>query len=159
MKKAYLDANILLAISAGPKKEPKQFRLAAKVLEEIKAGKIIGIVSSLTLMEVIAVLRTQKGREKHNLVKLSNEKQLEFVLHESKSMYEKLMGELIKLPNLKFELGRHADLNNIMKQAFDVLQKINGKVRFYHRCSRCGSQGVEYTAFKGWALMMPFMRC
>ena len=111
MKKAYLDANILLAISAGPKKEPKQFRLAAKVLEEIKAGKIIGIVSSLTLMEVIAVLRTQKGREKHNLVKLSNEKQLEFVLHESKSMYEKLMGELIKLPNLKFELGRHADLN------------------------------------------------
>ena len=64
-------------------------------------------------------------------------------------MYEKLMGELIKLPNLKFELGRHADLNSIMNQAFDVLQKINGKVRFYHRCSRCGSQGVEYTAFKG----------
>ena len=100
-------------------------------------------------MEVLAVLRTQKGREKHNLVKLSNEKQLEFVLGESKSMYEKLTEELMKLPNLKFEYGRHVDLNNIMKQAFDILQRSNGKVRLYHRCSKCGSNDVEYTAFKG----------
>lgn len=149
MKKAYLDANVLLAISAGSKKEPNQFRLASIILEEIKAGKITGIVSPLTLMEVIAVLRTQKGRERHNLDRLSNKQQLEFVLNESKSMYDKLMGELIKLPNLKFELGRHVDLNKLMGQALGVLEKTRGKTRFYHRCSRCGSQNVSYTAFKG----------
>lgn len=149
MKKAYLDANILLAISAGSEKEPNQFRLAAGILEEIKAGKIAGIVSSLTLMEVIAVLRTQKGREVHNMGRLSGERQLEFVLKESRSMYDKLMGELIKLPSLKFELGRHADLNRLMGQAFGVLQKTKGKVRSYDRCSKCDSQNVSYTAFKG----------
>lgn len=149
MKKAYLDANVLLAISAGSKKEPNQFKLASIILEEIKAGKITGIVSPLTLMEVIAVLRTQKGRERHNLDRLSNKQQLEFVLNESKSMYDKLMGELIKLPNLKFELGRHVDLNKLMGQALGVLEKTRGKTRFYHRCSRCGSQNVSYTAFKG----------
>ncbi len=64
-------------------------------------------------------------------------------------MYEKLMGELIQLPNLKFELGRHTDLNKLMDRAFDVLQGTEGKVRFYHKCSRCGSKNVNYSAFKG----------
>lgn len=140
---------MLLAVSAGPKKEPRQFEIATRVLNEIRRGSIVGIVSSLTLMEVLAVLRTQKGRQIHTLNKLSGYKQTEFVLNESKSMYDKLMGELIKLPNMKFDLGRHVDLNNILDRAFDVLQKTKGKVRFYHRCSKCGSTNVRYTAFKG----------
>jgi predicted nucleic acid-binding protein len=149
LKKAYLDANILLAISAGSTKEPDQYRMAVGILDEIKEGKIVGVISSLTLMEVIAVLRTQKGREKHNLKGLSDEKRLEFVLNGSKSMYDKLMGELLQLPGIKFELGKHTDLNKLMNSAFDILQRIKGKVRFYTRCSKCGSRDVSYTAFKG----------
>lgn len=149
MKKAYLDANILLAISAGEKKEPDQYRLAVSVFDEIKEGKIVGVISSLTLMEVLAVLRTQKGREKHKLDGLSSPKQLEYVLNESKSMYDDLMGQLLRLSNIKFDLGKPTNLNKLMDQAFDVLQKTRGKIRFYNRCSRCGSNNVNYSAFKG----------
>ena len=149
MKKAYLDANILLAISAGSEKEPTQFKLSIKILDEIKKGSIIGIVSPLTLMEVIAVLRTQKGREKHNLKKFPYKEQSKFVLEESKLMYDTLIKELMQLPNLKFELGKHTDLNELMNQAVAVLQKTEGDVKYRNRCSRCGSQNVNYTAFKG----------
>ena len=106
MKKAYLDANILLAIPAGSRKEPSRFKLAVKVLDEIKHGRIVGVVSSLTLMEVLAVLRTQKGKERPRLERLPVEDRLEFVLNESKSMYDRLITELMKMSNLKFELGK-----------------------------------------------------
>ena len=62
MKKSYLDANILIAISVGPDKERDQFRMARGVLNDIKNGVIIGIVSPLVLMEVISVMRKQKGQ-------------------------------------------------------------------------------------------------
>lgn len=149
MKKAYLDANILLALSAGEEKEPDQYRLAVRILDEIKDGKIQAVISSLTLMEVIAVLRSQKGREKNKLDGLSREQQLDYVLKESKSMYDDLVKELLQLSNLKFELGKHTDLNKLMSKAFDILQKIKGKVRFYNRCKRCGTENVSYSAFKG----------
>lgn len=149
MRKAYLDANILLAISAGKEKEPDQFRLAERVLGEIRDGKIQGVISSLTLMEVIAVLRTQKGREKEKIDGLSREKQLEYVLNESKNMYEKLMRELLQLSNIKFDLGKHTDINKLMDQAFDILQHTKGKVRFFNRCKRCGTEHVNYSMFKG----------
>lgn len=149
MKKAYLDANILLALSAGEKKERDQYKLAVRILDEVKDGKIEAVISSLTLMEVIAVFRTQKGREKHKLTGLSGEEQQEYVLNESKEMYDILMRELLKLPSLKFDLGKHTDLNKLMDQAFGILQKTKGKVRFYNRCTRCGSQNVNYSAFKG----------
>jgi predicted nucleic acid-binding protein len=149
LKKAYLDANILLAISAGEKKEPEQYKLAVNIFNEIKEGSLVGVISSLTLMEVLAVLRTQKGREKHKLNGLSSQKQLEHVLNESKSMYDELMGQLLRLSSIKFDLGKPTNLNKLMDQAFDVLQKTKGKIRFYDRCSRCGSNNVNYSAFKG----------
>jgi len=149
LKKAYLDANILLALSVGEKKERDQYKLAVRILDEIKDGKIEAVISSLTLMEVIAVLRTQKGREKHKLDGLTDEKQLEYVLNGSNEMYGSLMGELLRLTNIKFDLGKHTDLNKLMDQAFGILQKTKGKVRFYNRCTRCGTQNVNYSAFKG----------
>lgn len=149
MKKAYLDSNILLSLSAGEKKESDQYRLAVRILDEIKNGKIEAVISSLTLMEVLAVLRMQKGREKHNLDGLTSEKQLEYVLKESGEMYGTLVGELLKLTNIKFDLGKHTDLNKLMDQAFTILQKTKGKVKFYNRCTRCGTKNLNYSAYKG----------
>lgn len=149
MKKAYLDANILLALAAGKEKEPEQYRLAETILEEIKSGKIQAVISSLTLMEILAVLRAQKGREKNNLTGLSREKQVEFVIKESNSMNHILISELIRLPNVKFEFGRHVDLNKLMDQALEILKKVNGKVKFYNKCKRCGSENVNYSTYKG----------
>jgi len=149
LKKAYLDSNILLSLSAGEKKESDQYRLAVRILDEIKNGKIEAVISSLTLMEVLAVLRMQKGREKHNLDGLTSEKQLEYVLNKSGEMYGTLVGELLKLTNIKFDLGKHTDLNKLMDQAFTILQKTKGKVKFYNRCTRCGTKNLNYSAYKG----------
>jgi len=155
LKKAYLDANILLSLSAGEKKESDQYRLAVRILDEIKNGKIVAVISSLTLMEVLAVFRMQKGREKHNLDGLTSEKQLEYVLKESDGMYGTLMRELLKLPNIKFDLGKHTDLNKLMDQAFTILQKTKGKVKFYNRCTRCGTKNLNYSAYKGLYFVAP----
>lgn len=149
MKTAYLDANIILALAAGKEKEPDQFRLASQVFEKIKNGEHQGVISSLTLMEVLAVLRTQKGREKNNLKDLSWDKQIEYVLKESKTMYDNLMGELLKLPNVKFELGKPIDLRKILDISFSIMQKAKGKVRFFDYCKKCGSKGLTHSAFKG----------
>ena len=45
------------------------------------------MISPLTLMEVLSVLRVQKGREKQKLKELgTSEKQLDYVLKESNDM-------------------------------------------------------------------------
>ena len=149
MKRAYIDTSVLLSLSVGEKKEPDQYRLAVRVLDEIKDGKIQAIISSLTLMEITTALRIQKGKEKDKLDGLPRDKQVEYVLKESKSMYDELVKELLQLPNVKFELGKHTDLNKLLTQGFDILQKIKGAVKFYNKCKRCGSHNVNYSLFKG----------
>jgi predicted nucleic acid-binding protein len=144
-----LDANIILALAAGKEKEPDQFRLASEIFEKIKDGEYLGVISSLTLMEIMAVLRTQKGREQNNLKSLTSDKQIEYVLNESKKMYDNLMGEVMRLPNIKFELGKPVDTRKILDISFDIMQQSRGKVRFYDKCKKCGTKGITYSAFKG----------
>jgi predicted nucleic acid-binding protein len=149
LKKAYLDANILLAKAAGPQKEPDQFPLAEKIFNQIKNGEFEAVISSLTLMEVIAVLRTQKGREKEKLDGLTRDKQLEYVHKESKSMYDNIIGELLQLPYVKFDLGGRTDMKKLFDMAFDIMLETKGKVRFYQNCKRCDSKNVLYSSYKG----------
>ncbi len=81
--------------------------MATRVLDEIGSGDALGTVSSLALMEVITVMRVKKGRETHRLSSVPDDQQSEFVLRESRSMYGKLIVELMKLPGLKFEHGQN----------------------------------------------------
>lgn len=149
MKKAYLDANILLVKAAGPEKEPRQYPLAEKVFEEIKRGEYLAVISSLTLIEVLAVLRTQKGREMESLASLSNEKRIEFVISESKSMYDSILFELLQLPNIKFDLGGHGDMKTIFDVAFDIMQEKEGVVKIHNSCKKCGSENKPHSVYKG----------
>ena len=149
MKKAYLDANILLAKSAGPQKEPRQYPLAEKVFQEIKRGDYLAIISSLTLMEVLAVLRTQKGREMENLSSLTPEQQIEFVTSESKSMYDSILFELLQLDHVKFDLGGNSDMKKILDVAFDMMQEKLGVVKIHRTCRKCGTENVPHSVYKG----------
>lgn len=129
MKKSYLDSSILIPIPVGPEKNPDQFRVAVGVLDKIKSGETVGIVSPLALMEVMTVLRVKKGREKHLLDTLPPAEQSEFILRESKSMYDGLVTELMKMSNLKFEQGgKHIDANIVMSNALDILSEVKGRV-------------------------------
>lgn len=129
VRKTYLDSNVLLAVSAGLEKEPDQFRMATRVLDEIGSGDALGTVSSLALMEVITVMRVKKGRETHRLGSMPDDQQSEFVLRESRSMYGKLIAELMKLPGLKFEHGQNMGVGTVMKNALNIIHETGGHVR------------------------------
>jgi predicted nucleic acid-binding protein len=148
LKKAYLDANILLAKVAGPEKEPNQFPLAERIFNQIKSGEFQAVISSLTLMEVLAVLRTQKGREKHKLDGLTPDKQIEYVRAESKIMYDSIIRELLQLVNVKFDLGGRTDMKKLFDIGFDIMLETKGKVKFYKNCKRCDSKNVLYSSYK-----------
>jgi len=149
LKKAYLDANILLSKAVGPQKEPKQYPLAERVFQEIKRGDYLAIISSLTLMEVLAVLRTQKGREMENISSLTPEQRIEFVISESKSMYDSILFELLQLDHVKFDLGGKSDMKKIFDIAFDIMQEKNGVVKIHNNCRKCSTENVPHSAYKG----------
>jgi predicted nucleic acid-binding protein len=149
LKKAYLDANILLAKAAGSTKEPKQYQLADRFFQEIKRGDYHAVISSLRLMEVLAVLRTQKGREMKNLTGLTPEKQIEFVISESKSMYDSILFELLQLEHIAFDLGGKSDMRKIFDTAFDIMQEKQGLVKIHNNCKKCGSINMPHSAYKG----------
>lgn len=139
MKRAYLDANILIAYVFGQEKEPRQFWKSQAIFEDIKQGKITGIISTLTLMEIMGVFRSIKGSELSSLRGLSDRAQLEYVLQESKSMYDIIIHELLQMPNLVFEKGKQTNLQNTLTDAFAILEKIRGVVKIYDSCAKCGS--------------------
>jgi len=148
LKKYYLDSNILVAISVGKEKEPDQFRLSSKILKEIRDGRIMGVVSSLVLMEVVTVLRLQAGWEQHNVEFLSDKEHLDFILDKSEMTYHSMMFELLQLPNVKLESGRHVELDRIMKSALAVLQKTWGRITHSRKSTRPGSKDAKVGRFK-----------
>ena len=130
VRKTYLDSGILISLAQGPEKEPDQFRMATGILNKIRNGETIGVVSALALMEVVMVLRVKKGREKHILDKMTPDEQLKYVLRESKSMYDELIAELVRMPNLKFEQGgRRMGAGAAMMDALGILRNVTGKIR------------------------------
>ena len=73
MIRVYLDSNILLAKIAGFENNPNQARLASDVFDEIKNfEEIEGVVSHLTLIEVLSVLRSRIGQDKDRLSEAEN---------------------------------------------------------------------------------------
>ncbi len=103
--------------------------MAGRVLDEIGSGDALGTVSSLALMEIITVMRVKKGRETHLLDSMPDDQQSEFVLRESRSMYGKLIAELMKLPGLRFEHGQNMGMGTVMKSALNIIHETGGHVR------------------------------
>lgn len=112
VRKTYLDSNILISLAVGPEKKPEQFRTATGILDEIKNGETVGVVSPLALMEMVMVLRMKKGREKQTLDKLPFDEQLKYVLRESKSMYDELIAELMQM-RFFCEFGKFSEFPQI----------------------------------------------
>lgn len=138
MKKAYLDTNILIAYIAGPEKD-RQFPMAKDIFEKIKNSDFLGIISTLTLMEVLQVFRRQLGSDRTTLQTIPRYQQPDHIKNESHSMYQGLLKELLKLPNIKFEKGSYANIATLFETSFEILQEIKGTVKFYNSCGFCGS--------------------
>lgn len=139
MQKAYLDTNILIAYVSGAQKDPKQYPKAKAIFDEIKAGKYIGVLSTLTLIEIKGVFRTFLGRERAVLEGIQTFKQSDYIKEESTAQYNLLLTTLLQLPNFKFEKGKQTNFQSILDDAEQIMNEINGSVHFYDKCGICKS--------------------
>ena len=148
MKKSYIDSNILLAKYIDKGKNNNQYRKSVKIFDEIKCKNITVIISYLTLMEINTVIKKHKVREIVNS-EYNFDKKLKIVLEESLKVFNNIHSELSDLPNVEFELSNQINFNKILPIAFNILQKIQGKIWKYSDCSRCGTTNVNYSKYKG----------
>ncbi len=137
MKKGYIDTNILIAFASGPVKEPRQYPKAKEIFDDIKQGKFVAVISTLTLTEIKGVFRTHVGFDRNNLETVSYTTRSDYVKSEANSMYNQLLGELLHLPNVKFEKGKQTNFQSILDQADEIMDEIKGEVKFYDTCGRC----------------------
>ncbi len=145
----YLDANILLAKSAGPKIEPNQFPFAEQIFNQMKNGEMVAIISPITLMEIRNVLRQSKGKETNILAGMDNSERVDYVQHESNEGYNSLLKELIQMDSsVIFKINKKIDMNLLLIDALEITEQIRGKVKSKRECKRCGSTNVSYTQFK-----------
>ncbi|MDE1838458.1 MAG: PIN domain-containing protein [Thaumarchaeota archaeon] len=140
VQKFYIDTNVLISYISGPQKEPTQYPKAQKIFSEIKQGVYVGVISTLVLIELKGVIRTILGTDRPQLETIEQNKQSEYVKSESQKIYDELIGELLQLPNIKFEKGRQSNFQSILDAANQIMDDIKGDVRFYDTCGNCGAQ-------------------
>lgn len=139
MEKSYIDTNILIAYASGVKKEPRQYPKAELIFDEIKKGQFVGVISTLTLIEVKGVLRTIVGRDRSMLQGIDRSKQVDRVKTDANSMYQVLMTPLLQLHNIKFEKGRKTNFQCILDSANKIMDEVRGRVKFYSKCGICNN--------------------
>jgi predicted nucleic acid-binding protein len=105
VQKIYIDTNILISYISGPEKEPNQFPKAKQIFDDIKQGKFIGVISTLTLIEIKGVLRTILGSDRTQLQIIPENKQADHVKTKATEIFQVLISELLQLSNIKFEKG------------------------------------------------------
>lgn len=139
MQKVYIDTNILIAYISGPQKEPTQFPKSEQIFNNIKQGRFIGVISTLTLIEIKGVLRTILGADRTQLQSIPENKQADHVKAKAAEIFQVLVSELLKLPSIKFEKGRQTNFQSILDSANNIMDEIKGTVRFYNTCGNCNS--------------------
>ncbi len=139
----------MLAKSAGPEKEPRQFPGAEDVFNQIKNGDIEGMVSQLVLIEVRNAMRIYKGKEKNILTGMDKEERIEYVCSEGESAYNSIIKELICMGNsIKFKMKKTIDMNKLLDDASEIMSFIKGKVKTHRNCRKCGTNNVNSISFK-----------
>jgi len=137
VQKVYIDTNILISYVSGPQKEPREYPKAKQIFEDIKQGKYIGVISTLTLLELKGVIRTILGYERTQLETIPQQKQADHVKTKSVEIYNLLVGELLQLSSIKFEKGRQTNFQSVLDIANEIMDEIKGTIRFYDNCGVC----------------------
>lgn len=139
MQKIYIDTNIMIAYISGPEKEKDQFHKAKQIFDDIRQGRFIGVISTLTLIEVKGVLRTILGADREQLQAIPENKRADHVRDKAKEIFQAFVSELLRLSSIKFEKGRQTNFQSILDTANDIMDDIKGTVRFYNTCGNCNA--------------------
>lgn len=148
---AYLDANILIAYTLGPRIERRNYPFAQRVFTNISNGVYTGLISNLVLVEILNVFRRMKGGEFRHLRSLPSDKdRLHYIKSESDSMFQILVASLMQAgTQIQFTNCNNIDASKIFDTCIGLLNNALGKVDFhYNECQVCGSR-FDYSRYKG----------
>jgi predicted nucleic acid-binding protein len=143
----YIDTSVFLAYLLGKEYDPRQYPIAKDFFTALsynknqkrKRGGGGGILSFLVLIEILAVLRGQKTKEFELLKSMTSEaERTDYVISEAKKIYEELIIEALKIPQIHYMRPLNIDINNLIYSALTILSNIRGTVKFRNVCRECG---------------------
>lgn len=141
MNESYIDTSVYLAYVLGEDKDPKKYPLAKEFFEGLKDRNEQGVLSYLTLMETLSVVRAIKSKEFSKLRAINSEtKRVESVIKGAKKDFDELIALTLRVPCLKFMPKTDLDINNLLGSALSIMECMNGNVRFFHRCNNCNTK-------------------
>ncbi|MGH9878274.1 MAG: type II toxin-antitoxin system VapC family toxin [Nitrososphaera sp.] len=140
----YIDSNIFISYVLGPVKDPRQFPLAEKFFKGLAGDQYRGIISYLASSEILEVFRTIKGREFSHLFGLSSdEERVRYVIEEAKALYQLVIAETLKIPEISWMPPLQADVTELLWSVVEVLSRVRGSVMSHRSCKKCGTSGTQ----------------
>lgn len=127
MQKAYLDTNILVD-RVFPFGSPIQHAKAVKIFDDCKAGKYLGVISTLALTEFAGVCQRAESHNFAKLATMNQQQRSQFVCDEGKKNYARLIPTLLSLPNIKLEQGKNLDHENMLEKAREIMLDTSGTI-------------------------------
>jgi predicted nucleic acid-binding protein len=135
----------LLAYILG-EKDPEKYVLAKDFLEGLAPKGQQAILSNLALMEILAVLRSNKSKEFKTLNSINGwDRRLTYVIDGANTMYNELIEICLKLQVIRFmPMAVNIDISQLLLSALQILSAMRGRVQFQYFCSGCGRKKGEY---------------
>lgn len=148
---AYLDAGVLVAYGFGV--HDTHYIKASEVIQNIIQGRYRGIVSILSLLETMDVIRKRVvDRTSVNILgQKSDLERKKYVLQESTKKYSKLIDDLTKAAKsnqIAIVDFKGTDISEVFLSCNDLLSKKFGDVLFFDRCWICRRR-YEHYEYKG----------
>jgi len=149
--KAYMDAGVLVAYGLGH--VDVHYPNAKRIIDEITEGKYRGVISVLSLLETMDVIRKRLVSQtpKDFLDARSDLQRKEFIRQESEKRYNALIDNLTKAAKAKKIIIVDFDGVNIAEVLTicnDLLSNNFGDIRFFNRCWLCRRRYDHYE-YKG----------
>lgn len=128
---------MIIAYALGAEKEKYHYSKSERIFNQIQKGEFIGVISTLTLTELIGVLRTHIGRDRDRMLRIDEKKQNEYVKNEAKIAYNEIFHILMEMQNIKFEEGKKTNFQSVLNDGFDLIEGSNGFQKFHKNCGIC----------------------
>jgi hypothetical protein len=148
----YLDSSVILSYQIGP--ADHAYADAKNVFEvDIGGGATIGVVSLLTLMEIIDVIRKRVTERSNKLLldAMVETRRNEFIKSETEARIKTLINNLTAMEKrglLIFADFTPLDLKQVMDDVFTFSKGYFGMVKKYYHCGICRTPHESYS-YKG----------
>lgn len=148
----YLDSSVIISYQRGP--SDHAYPSAKRIIEEEIGGKkAVGLVSLLTLMEIIDVIRKRitERTNKLTLENMTEQTRNFFIKSESDKQIKILINALTSMERQKliaFADFTPLDLKKIMDNVYDYSRNYFGEIRKFSTCSICRRQHESFS-YKG----------